>query len=138
MLGISVLMGAADCTCRVSYNYHDKCDPAVSYSECYATRRDPDSEQVAMAIAIALRWIDEHAIEDQPWDWGPSVLMFAMTLHERATSIRDHKAWLDYRMSRGTGVDWSDHCPRDHAISLLSETSTDEYQQVVDDVLHYG
>lgn len=142
VLGISLLMGAADCTCRVGYNYHDECDRSVSHSECYATRRDPDSEQVAMATDIALRWIDEHPIEDQPWDWGPSVLMFAMTELHRVTGderIRDYyRAWLDYRIEQGYRVDWSDHCPPAiTAISLLSETSTDEYEQVVDDVLHY-
>ncbi|MGB8329077.1 MAG: hypothetical protein WCE62_03045, partial [Polyangiales bacterium] len=79
VLGISLLMGATYCTCRVSYNYYDECDTAVSHSECYATRRDPDSEQVVLATEIATRWIDEHPIEEQPWDWGSGVLMFAMT-----------------------------------------------------------
>jgi unsaturated rhamnogalacturonyl hydrolase len=45
---------------------------------------------------------------------------------------------LDYRIGQGYQVIWSDHCPPAiTAISLLSDTSTDEYQQVVDDVFNY-
>ncbi|MGB8224949.1 MAG: glycoside hydrolase family 88 protein [Polyangiales bacterium] len=141
VLGVALLICAASCTGH-GYDYYDQCDAAMSKSECYAARRDPDSEQVAMATDIALRWIDEHPIEDQPWDWGPGVLMFAMTELHRVTGderIRDYyKAWLDYRIEQGYRVDWSDHCPPAiTAISLLSETSTDAYEQVVQRVLHY-
>ncbi|MGB8331805.1 MAG: glycoside hydrolase family 88 protein, partial [Polyangiales bacterium] len=40
--------------------------------------------------------------------------------------------------AQGYRVDWSDHCPPAiTAISLLNETSTDPYEQVVSDVLLY-
>jgi rhamnogalacturonyl hydrolase YesR len=97
---------------------------------------------VALATDIALRWIDEHPAEEQIWDWGPGVLMFALTELHRVTGddrLRDYySAWLDYHIQEGYDIVWSDSCPPAiTAVALLSETSTDEYQQVVDDVLQY-
>jgi len=142
MFAISLLMSAACGTSSVHYAYYDECDAAVPDSECYATRRDPDSDQVALATEIANRWIEEHPVEEQVWDWGPSVLMYSLTELYRVTGderLREYyKSWLDYRIGQGYQVIWSDHCPPAiTAISLLSETSTDEYRKVVDDVFNY-
>jgi unsaturated rhamnogalacturonyl hydrolase len=141
-LGIYLLMGVAGCTSSVQHSYYDECDAAVPDSECFATGRDPDSEQVALATEIANRWIDEHPVEELVWDWGPSVLMYSLTELYRVTGDERlpeyYKSWLDYRIEQGYQVIWSDHCPPAiTAISLLSDTSTDEYQQVVDDVFNY-
>ncbi|MDH3653898.1 MAG: glycoside hydrolase family 88 protein [Myxococcales bacterium] len=142
VLGISLLMGAVQCTSTGTSSYYDQCDADVPASECYATRRAPESEQVALATDIALRWIEEHPAEEQIWDWGPGVLMFALTELHRVTGddrLRDYYSdWLDYHIQEGYDIVWSDSCPPAiTAVSLLSEASSDAYQRVVDDVLQY-
>ncbi len=142
LLGISFLMGTVQCTSTGTSSYYDQCDADVPASECYATRRAPESEQVALATDIALRWIEEHPAEEQIWDWGPGVLMFALTELHRVTGddrLRDYySAWLDYHIQEGYSIVWSDSCPPAiTAVSLLSEAPNDAYQQVVDDVLQY-
>lgn len=142
VLGISLLMGAAYCTCTATYNYYDQCDSAVPAAECYAERRAPESTQVQLATDIAHRFMDEHPAEEQIWDWGPGVLMFGLTELYRVTEderLREYySAWLDHHVQEGYDIVWSDSCPPAvTAVALLAETSTDEYQQVVDDVLYY-
>lgn len=143
VVGVALLMGAAYCTCTVTYNgYYDQCEPAVPYDECYATRRDSESEQVAMASEIALRWIDEHPVEELSWDLGPSALMYSFTELYRVTGderVRDYyQSWMDYHISEGYSIGRSDHCPPAIvAISLLGEAQNDNYEQVVEDTLHY-
>lgn len=141
-LGISLLMGASYCTCTATYTYYDQCDAGTPAAECYATRRAPESAQITLATDIAERWMDEHPAEDQIWDWGPGVLMFALTELYRVTDddrlLGYYSAWLDHHIEAGYSIVWSDSCPPAlTAISLLSQTSTDERQGVVDDVLQY-
>lgn len=78
-------MGTVQCTSTGASSYCDQCDADVPASECYATRRAPESDQVALATDIALRWIEEHPAEEQIWDWAPGVLMFALTELHRVT-----------------------------------------------------
>ena len=124
------------------YDYYDQCDPEVASDDCYAMRRDPDSEQVAMASAIALRYIDDHPAEEEIWDWKSGVLMFALTELYRVTgepALHDYyQSWLDYRIEQGYQLVWSDSCPPAiTAVALLREGSNDTYQQVVDRTLEY-
>lgn len=144
-VGIGLLMGAATCTCTATY-YYDYCDPAVPSAECYRDRRDPDSTQVAAAEAVALRYIENHPAEEELWDWKSGVLMFALTELNRVTENeallealpKYYRAWLDHHIEVGYDLYWSDSCPPGiTAVALLSEKSTDEYQQVVDDILEY-
>ena len=142
VLGISLLLGASQCTSTATNDFYDQCDAGIPADECYATRRAPESDQIALAMEIADRWMDEHPAEEQIWDWGPGVLMFALTELHRVTDderLREYySAWLDHHIREGYNVVWSDSCPPAlTAISLLSETSSDERQQVVDDILQY-
>lgn len=144
MLGLAVLLGVFGGACSGdSGNAHfDQCLPDVPADECYASRRDPESDQVALASEIALRYIDEHAATSHPWDWGPSALMFALTELYRVTGddrFRTYySAWLNHHVAEGFDIVWSDDCPGAlTAISLLTETPSDEHQKVVDDTLHY-
>ncbi len=135
-------MGAATCTCRVSYNYYDQCDSSVSSSQCYSTRRAPESEQVAAATEIALHYIDGHPPEEELWDWRSGVLMHGLAELYRVTGderLRDYyKAYLDHHIDEGYTLVWSDSCPPAlTAIALLRETSTDAYEQVVTETLAY-
>ncbi len=142
LLVISLLIGTVHCTSAETSGYYDQCDADVPAAACYATRRAPESEQVALATDIALRWIEEHPADEQIWDWGPGVLMFALTELHRVTGddrLRDYySAWLDYHIQEGYSIVWSDSCPPAiTAVSLLSEAPNEAYQRVVDDVLQY-
>ena len=140
-----VLVAAGSCggtSAPDGYDYYDQCEPDVAPDDCYAMRRNPDSEQVAMASAIALRYIDGHPAEDEVWDWKSGVLMFALTELYRVTgepALHDYyQSWLDYRIEQGYQLVWSDSCPPAiTAVALLREGSDDRYQQVVDDTLEY-
>lgn len=144
ILGLSILMGVSGWACSgdSGSTYFDQCDPEVPAAECYALLRDPDSDQVALALDVALRYIDHHRIEDELWDWKSGVLMFAMTELYRVTGdqrLHDYyQSWLDYRIEQGYQMVWSDSCPPAIvAVALLREASTDEYQQVIVDTLEY-
>jgi unsaturated rhamnogalacturonyl hydrolase len=141
-VGIGLLMGVIACTSAATNPHFDYCDPAIPADECYSMRRDPDSPQVAQAIAIARRYIEGHPIEEEIWDWKSGVWMFALTELYRVTRESDlhdyYQSWLDYWIEQGYRIAWSDSCPPAiTAVALLNEKSTDTYQQVVDDTLEY-
>ncbi len=128
--------------CGSSNGAANPCDETAGGEACYASNRDPSSAEIALATEIALRYIDEHPARSEFWDWRAGVLMFALTELHRVTGdvrLRDYyQQWLDYHIDRGYTILVNDNCPPAlTAISLLSETSTDAYQQVVDDVLFY-
>ncbi len=138
-LGVLLAWNATGCGSSTSSAL---CDEAVAGEACYASNRDPSSQQVALATEIAIRYIDEHPVQQEFWDWRAGVLMFALTELHRVTGdarLRDYyQRWLDFHIDRGYQILVSDNCPPAlAAISLLSETSNDAYQQVVDDVLLY-
>lgn len=103
---------------------------------------DPDSEQVALATDIALRYIATHPYEDELWDWRSGVLMHALgelylvTGDERLHDY--YQAWLDYRIGQGYQMLWSDSCPPAiTAVALLKEEPNEAYEQVLEDTLQY-
>jgi unsaturated rhamnogalacturonyl hydrolase len=123
-------------------SYFDACDGALSAEECYALRRDPDSEQIALATDIALRYIEEHPASTELFDWTSGVFMFALTELYRVTGdtrLRDYyQEYLDYHIEQGYEITWSDSCPPAlTALALLTETESAPYRQVVGDVLDY-
>jgi unsaturated rhamnogalacturonyl hydrolase len=143
VLAISFFVGASACgSSTANEGYFDQCEPEESPAECYAKRRDPESAQVKMAGDIALRYINDHPVEEELWDWRSGVLMYGLAELYRVTrdeSLHDYyQAWMDYRIEEGYQIVWSDSCPPAiTAISLLGEAPSDEYQQVVHEVLHY-
>ena len=144
ILGLAMLVGVFGGACSGdSGNVHfDQCPPDVPADECYASRRDPDSDQVASAEAIALRYMQNHRPEGEAWDWRSGVLMFALTELYRVTGderLRDYySAWLDHHIAEGYQLVWSDSCPPAiTAVTLLDETPPDDYQRVIDDTLEY-
>jgi unsaturated rhamnogalacturonyl hydrolase len=125
------------------FAFFDACDPRqVPDAECYAAKRDPASTNVALATDIALRYIDEHPAAEQEWDWGPGVLMFAMTELYRVTGdarFRDYyRDWIDHHIREGWAIVWSDSCPPAlSALALFQETGGEDYRAIVDEVLVY-
>lgn len=120
----------------------DACGGPVTDEECYALRRDPSSEQVALATAIALRHIDRHPATTQSWNWTSGVFMFALTELYRVTGdarLPDYyKEYLDHHIDEGYELVWSDSCPPAlTALALLREAEDSDYRRVVDDVLAY-
>lgn len=144
--GMALLMVAAGCNSTAGddylVKYFDDCNPSIPPDECYSMRRDPGSDQVALAKRIARRYIDNHPIETEYWDWKSGVLMFAMTELYRVSREPDfqdyYQSWLDYWIELSYQIVWSDSCPPAiTAVALLQEASSDAYQQVVDDTLEY-
>lgn len=132
----------AGCGSSTTSGYVDACDEPITDEECYALRRDPDSQQVALATDIALRYIEEHPATLELWDWTSGVLMFGLTELYRVTGdtrIRDYyRTYLDHHINEGYELVWSDSCPPAlTALALLSEMENPAYRQVVDDVLEY-
>jgi len=152
VIGVGLLLGATASGCSdtdSSETYFDYCDPSVPADECYALRRDPESERVALASEIALRYMQSHSIETEIWDWRSGVLMFSLTELYRVTGdsrFRDYyQAWLDYWIGEGYQLIWSDSCPPAiTAVALLADGSSDDtdqqmadYRKVIDDTLAY-
>jgi unsaturated rhamnogalacturonyl hydrolase len=128
--------GSDNATCNVA------CDATETEDQCYARLRNPDSEQVTLATAIAERYMQEHPATDEYWDWTSGVLMFAMTELYRVTGdteVRDYyKEYMDFQIEQGYRLFWSDSCPPAlTALALLRESEDARYQKVVDDVLEY-
>lgn len=141
-LGLLFTFQAAGCGSSTNASYFDACDEALSDEECYALRRDPGSEQIALATDIALRYIDEHPATTELFDWTSGVFMFALTELYRVTGdtrLRDYyQAYLDHNIEQGYEIVWSDSCPPAlTALALLSETENADYRQVVASVLDY-
>ena len=119
------------------------CEPSSpSPSDPFAVQRDPDSERVQLARAIADRTMDVHESSSLPWDWGEATLMFSFVDLYRVTGdirYRDYyRAWIDHHIDHGYEITMSDRCPPALAALALYEESCDpRYGAVVDDVLTY-
>jgi unsaturated rhamnogalacturonyl hydrolase len=119
------------------------CEPtSPSLSDPFVLERAPTSENVALAKAVADRYVQEHPPTDQYWDWGEATLMFSLVDLYRVTGegrYRDYyQAWIDHHVERGYLVTMSDRCPPAlAAIALYQQTCEPKYRKVVDDVLLY-
>jgi len=127
LVGIGLLVGATACTSQATLNDYDP---------------DPESDQVATATAIALKYIESHPPEEENWEWKSGVLMHGLAELYRVTGderLRDYyKAYLDHHIEQGYQLRWSDSCPPAlTAIALQGEAPTDAYEQVVNDTLNY-
>jgi unsaturated rhamnogalacturonyl hydrolase len=126
-----------------SWDFPDVCTPGEPPDEaCYVAQREPGSDEVALAVEIADRYVAEHPAEQQAWDWGEGTLMFALTELYRITGearFRDYyQAWMDHHLEQGYPLTWSDHCPPAlTALALYEETGDPAYRAVVEDVIHY-
>jgi unsaturated rhamnogalacturonyl hydrolase len=104
--------------------------------------RNPASESVALAKAIADRTLATHESTKLSWDWGEATLMFSLVELYRVTGeqrYRDYyRSWIDYHVGRGYFITMSDRCPPAlAALALYEETCDPAYRKVVDDILEY-
>ncbi len=126
-----------------TFEYFDQCVVGEAPdAACHADRRDPGSAEVALAVALAERYMDVYPATDHHWDWSEAVLMFALTELHRVTGdpglLEYPRAWLNDRIEKGYDIWWSDHCPPAlTAIALWLEDAEPSFEAVAQDVLTY-
>jgi unsaturated rhamnogalacturonyl hydrolase len=119
------------------------CTPiAPAPTDAFARAHAPDSPDIALARAIADRWLAVHRPEDATWDWGDGVQLGALMELHRVTGdarYRDHvQRFLDTQIANGYEIVTSDRCPPAlSALVLYGETCDAKYRTVVDDLQHY-
>jgi len=121
----------------------DWCDPEVPPDdECHAAKRNPESNNIALAVAVAERYMEIHPADSQPWNWEEAVLMLGLVELHRVTRddalVEYCRTWLDHHIAKGFEIATSDTCvPAAVAVYLFAETGNEEYGAVVDDALGY-
>jgi unsaturated rhamnogalacturonyl hydrolase len=119
------------------------CTPiAPTTSDAFARAHAPDSPDIALARAIADRWLAVHRPEDATWDWGDGVQLGALMELHRVTGdarYRDHvQRFFDAQLANGYEFVNSDRCPPAlSALVLYGETCDAKYRTVVDDMQRY-
>ncbi|MBI2389093.1 MAG: glycoside hydrolase family 88 protein [Deltaproteobacteria bacterium] len=119
------------------------CTPSTpSSTDAFARAHAPDSPEIALARAIADRWLAVHPPEKAAWDWGDGVQLGALMELHRVTGeprYRDHvKRFLDAQIAAGYEIVTSDRCPPVlSALALYGQTCDAKYRKVVDDMQRY-
>ncbi|WP_437757444.1 glycoside hydrolase family 88/105 protein [Sorangium sp. So ce1389] len=113
-----------------------------SAEDAFARERAPGSESIALARAVADRWMAEHPAESLSWDWGEGTVMLSLVDLHRVTQhapYRDYyRRYIDRHIEYGYEITTSDRCPPAlAALALHEETCAAPYGKVVDDVLRY-
>lgn len=123
--------------------WFDWCSPdGPPDAECYASKRDPASVNVALAREIALKQIDRHPAEKVIWNWEESVMMLGISELYRVTgetAFRDYyRDWIDHHIEKGYFIGTSDSCsPAALAAILFAEFGDQKYRDLVDEALFY-
>ncbi len=121
------------------------CDPEVPPDhECYVLKRNPGSESMKLALALAKAQIARHPAEEMKWNWEEAVLMVSLAeLYEvtgDAELLAYYKAWMDFHIQKGFVMGSSDTCaPAAVAVALYRQTGDPDgvYGTVVQQALHY-
>ncbi len=120
----------------------DWCSADTPDDACYAQKRNPNSDSVALALAIADKQLALHDPAELEWDWEEAVLMWSLTELYRITGRQDlqtfYRGWMDHHIEAGYSISTSDTCaPAAIAAVLYGETGEEKYAQVVNDAFHY-
>lgn len=121
----------------------DWCEPnAPPDDNCHVEKRNPDSDSIALATAIANRYMDVHPVDSQAWNWEEAVLMLGLVELHRVTGddvlLNYCRGWLDHHIAEGFEIATSDTCvPAAVAVYLHAATGKAEYAAVADDALDY-
>ncbi|WP_437600975.1 glycoside hydrolase family 88 protein [Sorangium sp. So ce590] len=119
------------------------CTPtSPSAEDAFARERAPGSESIALARAVADRWIAEHPAESLLWDWGEGTVMLSLVELYRVTQhapYRDYyRRYIDRHIEYGYEITTSDRCPpATAALALHAESCAASYEKIVTDVLRY-
>lgn len=120
----------------------DRCTPeAPPDAACFALKRAPGSDAIALATAIANRQMATPAAS-LPWSWGEAVLIQALLELHAVTGdpalVAYARAWMDHHLAKGYVIAKSDTCaPTAVAIRLAALTGEPAYRQVGDEGLTY-
>lgn len=109
---------------------------------CYASRRDPQSEQVTLARRIADAQMERADAETLKWDWGESVMLWSFTELYQVTGEQKYldyvQTWMDHHMDAGFAISTSDTCaPAALAVRLFQFTGEEKYREVGERALTY-
>lgn len=120
----------------------DYCDGLPPDADCYAASREPGSDRVALAMALADRHMETHPPTEQAWNWIPTVFMFSLTELYRVTGEArfqaHYQAWMDHHMAKGYSMVDSDRCaPAAIAAALYAETGDPAYLAVLNSARLY-
>jgi len=120
----------------------DWCEGAPPDRACYSERRDPGSESVALAQAIADRYIDLYPATALNGAWENTVLMVGIYELYRVTGEQRYldymREWMDLNIEHGYYMWTSDSMSLAQVAAFLYfETGDLKYRTVVDDALHY-
>lgn len=143
LLAAVVTASAAAAGCSGGPDPAPACAPtAPSAEDTFARERAPGSEAIALARAIADRWIAEHPADSLAWDWGEGTVVLSLVDLYRVTQhapYRDYyKRYIDRHIEHGYAITTSDRCPPAvAALALHEETCAPPYEKVVTDVLRY-
>lgn len=139
MAGLAALSAAPALSgCSSSGDGAPACTPvAPAPTDAYAKAHAPDSADVALARAIADRWLAVHPPEDAQWDWGDGVMLGALMELHRVTGdarYRQHvERFFAPQFRDGFAITTSDTCPPAYsALFLRGETCDARYGQVLD------
>jgi unsaturated rhamnogalacturonyl hydrolase len=120
----------------------DYCTNDPPDEACYREKRDPGSEQIALAEAIVQKQIADHPADTMDWNWEEAVLMVGVHELYRVTGkteYRDYyKDWIDHHIAQGYEMVSSDtSAPTRLALELYAVNGEQKYKDVVDDFFIY-
>jgi unsaturated rhamnogalacturonyl hydrolase len=109
---------------------------------CHAARRDPSSDNVALALAIARKQVDSVAADSLAWNWEEAVLMYGLVELFLVTGepwLQDYyRVWMDHHIEAGYQIGTSDTCaPAGIAVALFRQTGEAKYEAVGQEALDY-
>jgi len=120
----------------------DYCNSDPPDEACYREKRDPGSEQIALAEAIVQKQIEDHPADSMAWNWEEAVLMVGV--HElyrvtRKAEYRDYyQDWIDHHIAQGYEMKSSDtSAPARLALELYAQNGEQKYHDVIDDFFTY-
>lgn len=120
----------------------DYCGSKPPDAACYAEKRDPGSDQVSLAMAIADKQLELHPADTLAWDWEEAVMLVGLDELYRVTGRAAYldylQAYCDHHIAQGYEMISSDTAaPAQAALAVYRETGEEKYRLVVEDALHY-
>lgn len=140
---LPVLLAIACHASTPSAQPYDWCTADAPTDEaCFATKRDPTSANMALALAIARRQAVMQPKADFGWTWGAAVLVGSLADVYRVTgdapTLAYGRAWLDASLANGYTMTSSDTAaPTGPDIALWKLTGNANYHKPIDDFLAY-
>ena len=140
---LSLACEAAPAAPTVAAAPFDWCTASKAPDEaCFATKRDPTSANVALALSIAKRQAALHPKADFAWSWGDAVMMQSFIDLSRVTAdaptLTYARTWLDLNIAAGYSITSSDTAaPVGADVALWKLTGDAKYRKPIDDFLAY-